>query len=218
MSAFGLGLGLGFDLVAVAEGMLVRYGYLAVCCFTFLESSLLFPLLPSEVVLPLAAVLLVSDPLSLALFAVATTAGVAVGSVVAYYLFGRGGEEVVERYGPLIRVSDREIRWSKRAFRRYGEWSVFWGRMLPVLRSVASVPAGFAGMEIKRFTAYSAGGALLFNLAVGALALGGDTGSVYAVTFAVARTTVTEHPLVVAAATVVAVAAAAVAWRRVDWD
>lgn len=209
----------GVDLVGIAEDLLVRYGYLAVCCFTFLESSLLFPLLPSEVVLPLGAVLLVSDPLSLALFVAATTAGVAVGSVVAYYLFGRGGEEAVERYGPLVRVSDREIRWAKVTFRRYGEWSVFWGRLLPFLRSVVSIPAGFAGMGIGRFTAYSAGGGLVFNLAVGALALSDDgEGSVYAVAFGLARTTVAERPLVVAVATLLAVAAAVAAYARLDPD
>ena len=206
---FGL---FGVDLIAAAEGLLVRYGYLAVFCFTFLESSLLFPLLPSEAVLPLAAVMLVSDPLSLAAFAAATTAGVVVGSVVAYYLFGRGGEEVLERYGPLVRVSQRELRWSKATFRRHGEWSVFWGRLLPFLRSVVSIPAGFAGMDLGRFVAYSAGGGLLFNLAVGALALTGDgERSVYAAAFAFARRLVAERPLLVAAAAVVVVAVAAVA-------
>ena len=208
----------GVDFVGIAEDLLVQYGYLAVCCFTFLESSLLFPLLPSEVVLPLAAVLLVSDPVSLAAFVAAATAGVAVGSVVAYYLFGRGGEEVVERYGPLVRVSDREIRWSKVTFRRYGEWAVFWGRLLPFLRSLVSIPAGFAGMEIKRFTAYSAGGGLVFNLAVGALALSGDERSVYAVAFDLARTTVAERPLVVAVAALLVVAAAVAAYARLDLD
>ncbi|ESP88502.1 DedA family protein [Candidatus Halobonum tyrrellensis] len=208
---------LGSGLVATAQTLLVQYGYLAVCCFTFLESSLLFPLLPSEVVLPFAAVLLVGDPISLALFVVATTAGVVVGSVVAYYVFGRGGEEVVERCGPLVRVSDRERRWAKATFRRYGEWSVFWGRLLPFLRSVVSIPAGFAGMGLARFTAYSAGGGLLFNLAVGALAFGGDgERSVYDVAFEVTRDLVAERPLLSAVAAVAALAAAAAAYERVD--
>ena len=216
---FGGPLVLGFDLVGTAEDLLVRYGYLAVFCFTFLESSLLFPLLPSEVVLPLAAVLLVSGPASLAAFALAATAGVAVGSVVAYYLFGRGGEEVLERYGPLVRVSDRELRWAKETFRRYGEWSVFWGRLLPFLRSVVSVPAGFASMDLARFTAYSVGGGLVFNLAVGALALSGDgERSVYAVAFDLVLTAVAERPLLIAVAALAAVGLAAAAYARVDLD
>ena len=207
----------GVDVVPFAEQLLAQYGVLAVFCFTFLESSMLFPLLPSEVVLPLAAVVVVAGVPSLAGFALAATAGVVVGSVVAYYLFGRGGERLAERYGALFSVSERELAWTKRAFDRYGESSVFWGRFLPILRSVVSVPAGFAQMDLPRFAAYSAGGALLFNLAVGALALGGDDSpSVYATAFAIGRRVVSAHPALAAVAAVLLVAAAVAWWRFVE--
>lgn len=208
---------LGANLVAVAEQLLAQYGLLAVFCFTFLESSMLFPLLPSEAVLPAAAVLLVDGVPSLATFALVATAGAVVGSVVAYYLFGRTGEELAERYGPVFDISERELEWTKRAFDRYGESSVFWGRFLPVLRSVVSVPAGFAGMDVRRFAVYSAAGALLFNLAVGALALtGDDSRSVYAAAFALARRTISIHPALAAAVAVLLIAAAIAWWRFVE--
>ncbi|WP_218780666.1 DedA family protein [Halorarum halophilum] len=206
---------LGVDLVPLAEQLLAQYGYLAVFCFTFLESSMLFPLLPSEAVLPLSAALLVTGVPSLAAFALAATAGVVVGSVVAYYLFGRGGEELADRYSPFLSVSERELEWTKRAFDRYGESSVFWGRFLPVLRSVVSVPAGFAGMDVRRFAAYSAGGGLLFNLAVGALALGGgESRSVYGTAYALVRQIVTTWPVLAAAVVAVLLVGTAVAWWR----
>lgn len=208
---------LGVDLVPLAEQLLAQYGYLAVFCFTFLESSMLFPLLPSEAVLPLAATLLVAGVPSLAAFTLAATTGVVVGSVVAYYLFGRGGEELAERYGPFLSISERELEWTKRAFDRYGESSVFWGRFLPVLRSVVSVPAGFAEMDVRRFAAYSAGGGLLFNFAVGALALGGDDSrSVYAAAFALARRVVSTRPALTTAVGVLLVAAIVAWWRYVE--
>ncbi|QLG29455.1 VTT domain-containing protein [Halorarum halophilum] len=176
---------------------------------------MLFPLLPSEAVLPLSAALLVTGVPSLAAFALAATAGVVVGSVVAYYLFGRGGEELADRYSPFLSVSERELEWTKRAFDRYGESSVFWGRFLPVLRSVVSVPAGFAGMDVRRFAAYSAGGGLLFNLAVGALALGGgESRSVYGTAYALVRQIVTTWPVLAAAVVAVLLVGTAVAWWR----
>lgn len=205
-------------LAQVAREFMRQYGYLAVFAFTFLETSLLFPLLPSEVVLPFAASLLVSDPVSFVLFVVASTAGVTVGSVVAYHIFGRGGEEVVERFGPLLRVSDREIRWSKRWFRRWGESAVLWGRLLPVLRSAISIPAGFASMDRRRFTAYSAIGGLLFNSLVGAAALYGEEG-VYQFLAGRVSGFATSSPLPVAvgaAVLLVAVGAAALVARRSD--
>ena len=207
---------LGVDVVPLAEQLLAQYGVLAVFCFTFLESSMLFPLLPSEVVLPLAAVVVVGGVPSLAAFVLAATAGVVVGSLAAYYLFGRGGERLAQRYGPLFSVSERELGWTKRTFDRYGESAVFWGRLLPFLRSVVSVPAGFARMDVPRFAAYSAGGALLFNLAVGALALGGDDSpSVYATAFAMARRVVSARPALAAVAAALLVAATVAWWRWV---
>lgn len=210
----------GLDWTTVVVSLVERFGYLAVFVFTFLEASLLFPLLPSEAVLPAAAVLLVEGPVSYALFVLSATAGVSVGSLVAYYLFGRGGEEVLERYGPLVRVSERELRWSRGWFRRYGESAVFWGRLLPVLRSAVSIPAGFAAMDRGKFLLYSTAGGLLFNGAVGALALSGDgSESVYGAAFGFARraaAALAARPaLAFAAATVAALALAyaAVRWR-----
>lgn len=207
----------GLDLTETAVSLVEQFGYLAVLAFTFLETSLLFPLLPSEAVLPAAAVVLIDGPTSFALFVLASTAGVSVGSLVAYYLFGRGGEEVIERYGPLIRVSERDLRWSKRWFRRYGEGSVFWGRLLPVLRSAVSIPAGFAGMDRGTFLAYSTGGGLLFNAAVGALALSGaGSRSVYGVAFGLLGGIVRDRPALSGAVAVAALAVgvAAFLWWR----
>lgn len=155
-------VGTGLDLVA-------RYGYLALFVFMFLETSMLFPLLPSEVTVPFAAAVLVSDPLSFGLFVLAATAGATLGSVVAYYLFAATGDRALDRYRDRIRVSEAGIERGQRWFRQWGEGSVFWGRLFPVARSVISIPAGIAGMDIRRFTAYSAGGSCCFAAGVAAL-------------------------------------------------
>ncbi|MFB6108859.1 MAG: DedA family protein [Haloplanus sp.] len=144
----------------------VRYGYAAVFVYMVLETSFLLHYVPSEVVVPFAASQLVHGPLSFVVFVADTTAGATLGSLLAYVLFGRYGREAIERYGRLVHVSERSLDRSEAVFARYGESSVFWGRMLPFVRAFISIPAGLAGMDRRRFLAYSAAGALLFDTAL----------------------------------------------------
>lgn len=155
-------------LTETALSLVAQYGFLAVFVFAFLESSMLFPLLPSELVLPSAAALLVRGPVELGLFVLAATAGTTVGALVPYYV-GHEGHEALDRYGRYLRVSERETDRARRWFRRWGEHSVLWGRFLPVLRSVISIPAGFSEMRLCKFVVYTTVGALLFNTAVAGL-------------------------------------------------
>jgi membrane protein DedA with SNARE-associated domain len=168
-------------LTQTALDLVAQYGYLAIFVFTFLESSMLFPLLPSEVVLPVGAGLLISDPPSLALFVVATTAGATVGSVVAYRFFGEKGYDALESHGGAVNVSKERLDMARQWFDRWGESSVLWGRLLPILRSVISLPAGFAGMRLWKFVVHSTVGALVFNAAVAAVVYYGRQQSVYTV-------------------------------------
>lgn len=144
-------------------GFVEQYGYVAVFVYMVLETAFILHFAPSEVVVPFAASQLVHDPVSFVLFVVDTTAGATTGSLLAYVLFGTYGREVLERYGHVIHVSERSLERSDAIFTRYGESSVFWGRMLPLVRALISIPAGLAEMDFKRFLVYSAGGALLFN-------------------------------------------------------
>lgn len=140
-----------------------QYGYAAVFVYMILETAFILHFVPSEIVVPFAASQLVHDPVSFLLFVTDATAGATVGSYVAYELFGRYGEQVLERYGSVIHVSEGSLERGQTIFRRYGESSVFWARMLPFLRALISVPAGLAEMEQRRFVLYSAAGAALFN-------------------------------------------------------
>ncbi|WP_435154901.1 DedA family protein [Haladaptatus sp. DFWS20] len=153
----------GFTETALS--LIQQYGFLAVFVFAFLESSMLFPFLPSELVVPAAAGLLVRDPVSFALFVLTMTVGTTLGSLFPYFV-GHEGHEALDRYGRYLRVSADETDRASRWFRRWGEHSVLWGRFLPVLRSVISIPAGFAEMGFRKFVAYTTVGALLFNVSV----------------------------------------------------
>ena len=145
------------------------YGYVAVAAFTFLEASMLFPLLPSEVVVPGAAALLVGGPVTFALFVAAVVVGTTAGSLFAYHVFGKRGRSALEGQGGPLNVSESKVERSRDWFQKWGESSVLWGRLLPFVRSVISIPAGFAGMARWKFTLYSAVGAAAFGVGVAVL-------------------------------------------------
>lgn len=161
------------NLGDAALHLVSKYGFLAVALFTFLESSLIFPLVPSEVVIPGAAVLLIGGPVTFALFVTAVVIGTTAGSLFAYYVFATHGRSALERYGRSFHISEGELERASRWFHHWGEHSVFWGRLLPVLRSVVSVPAGIAEMSRWKFTLYTALGALVFGAGVAALVVTG---------------------------------------------
>jgi len=207
-------------LLDAVMGFVKQYGYLAVFVYLCFETANLFPFVPSEVVVPVAASQLVHGPLSFALFVADTTLGATAGSLLAYVLFGRYGERLLERHGHVIRLSQRDLDRSQTIFTKYGESSVFWGRLFPVLRGIVSIPAGVAGMDWRRFTLYSAAGAALFNTALTYLVY---TGSSVSSPFTLARTTfvaaVTSsldfalvHPLLVLLGVGVVVLGGAAVW------
>ena len=154
-----------------------RYGYLALFAFAFLETSMLFPFLPSEVVVPAAAAVLVSGTVGVATFAAVAAAGTVAGSLVAYAA-GRRGYDVLD--SRVVFVSEDDLTRGRNWFRRWGEGSVLWGRFLPFLRSVISLPAGFAEMGRAKFAAYSGVGGFAFNAAVAGVVVYGKRRSVYA--------------------------------------
>lgn len=96
-----------FDgLVQAVLQFITVYGYVAVFVYMVLETAFLFHFVPSEVVVPVAASQLVHDPVS---FVTVTTVEAAIGSLLAYVLFSRYGERVIERHGHLIHISERDI-------------------------------------------------------------------------------------------------------------
>lgn len=157
------------DATAMALQFLRLYGPLVLCLFTFLETSMLFPFLPSEVIVPAAAALLITDPVSFVVFVLAAGIGGTVGAFVPFYVFRDTRVGSVNRIKNWIVISEERIEQGQEWFQRWGQWSVFWGRFLPALRSVVSIPAGFANMNPRRFGVFTATGTVGFYAATGAL-------------------------------------------------
>jgi membrane protein DedA with SNARE-associated domain len=86
--------------------------------------------------------------------------GNVIGSIVAYYAGVWGGRPFVERYGPYVLLSRRDLDTADRWFAKYGEAAVFFSRLLPVVRTFISLPAGIARMNFPRFVIFTFIGAL----------------------------------------------------------
>ena len=116
--------------------------------------------LPSEVIMPFSGYLVFLGKYSLWSVGLAGAVGCVVGSVPAHYLGMYGGRPLVERYGKYILISRHDLDMADRWFERHGEATVFFARLLPVIRTFIAFPAGVSRMEMKRFILYTFAGSL----------------------------------------------------------
>ncbi len=146
------------ELSRFIVSMISTFGYTGIFLTMAIESACI-PL-PSEIIMPFAGYLVSSGQFTMLGVTLAGAIGNVAGSIVAYYAGVWGGRSFVEQYGPYMLVSRTDIATADRWFAKYGEATVFFGRMLPVVRTFISLPAGIAGMNIYRFILFTFLGAL----------------------------------------------------------
>ena len=167
-------------VIPFLEGLYARFGYVGVAVAMAIESAAI-PL-PSELILPFAGWVVsrgVVEPLTGVTWTywgavVAGVVGNTVGSLVAYGVGALGGRPFLERYGRFVLISTHDLDVADRWFAKWGSATVFFSRMLPVVRTFISVPAGIARMPLWRFTLFSILGAIpwVMLLVWGGLVLG----------------------------------------------
>ncbi|HEY7130870.1 MAG TPA: DedA family protein [Candidatus Limnocylindrales bacterium] len=145
-------------------------GYLGVTIAMAIESAMI-PL-PSELILPYAG-FLVSDPSQIEpltgqpwnfwIVVIAATIGNTIGSLIAYAIGAWGGRPFLERYGRYLLIRPHEIELAEQFFDKYGAATAFFSRLLPIVRTFISFPAGVARMPIGKFVAYSTAGAFIWS-------------------------------------------------------
>lgn len=148
-----------------AVSIMNKLGEPGVALIVALEN--LFPPIPSEAVLPLAGFSASKGELSLIPVILWATAGSIIGAVALYYLgaaLGRDRARALAKKIPLMKVSD--IDKTEKWFIENESKTVFWGRMLPIFRSLISIPAGIEKMPMKEFIPYTAAGSLVWNSAL----------------------------------------------------
>lgn len=161
------------QLVEFLTHLLQTIGWSGVVFIMALESANI-PI-PSEVTMPLAGWMLVQARGLSAWQAVLWgglwgAVGCTIGSVISYTLGAWGGRPLVERYGRYILVDEEDLGKADRWFERWGDWAAFISRLLPIVRTFISFPAGVVRMNFPRFTIYSFVGSFIW---CGLLALGG---------------------------------------------
>lgn len=128
-------------------------GYPGVIFLMAIESACI-PL-PSEIIMPFSGYLVFRGEFGLLWVGLAGAFGCVVGSVPAYYLGLYGGRPLIEKYGKYVLVSQHDLDLADRWFGRYGDWAIFFSRLLPVVRTFISFPAGVAKMNVPRFIIYT---------------------------------------------------------------
>jgi membrane protein DedA with SNARE-associated domain len=149
-------------------GIIGRLGYAGVAALTFLEH--LFPPIPSELVIPLAGFVAAEGDLRLTLVIVTGSVGSLAGATVWYIIGRRIGERRlrawVDRHGRWLTLGPRDLDRSHHWFQRHGNAAVFFGRLLPGIRTFVSLPAGFAAMPVGTYLLYSALGTVIWTAAL----------------------------------------------------
>ena len=140
-------------------------GYSAIFAAMFLEN--LFPPIPSELIMPLGGFYVQQGQLQLVPVVLAGLLGTVLGALPWYGIGRLINEERIElwlsRYGRWIGIRPEELGRSRKWFSRYGTALVFWGRLVPGIRTLISVPAGIEMMPITPFLLWTTAGSLIWT-------------------------------------------------------
>ncbi|TWI54868.1 membrane protein DedA with SNARE-associated domain [Pseudomonas duriflava] len=146
-------------------GLIEQGGYLGVLTLMFLEN--LFPPIPSEVIMPLAGFLAARGDLNIVGVILAGTMGSFLGALPWYYAGASLGEErmkrLAKRYGRWLTVSPKDVGEASLWFQAHGNKAVFFGRLVPAIRTLISVPAGIARLPLPSFLFYTLAGSLIWT-------------------------------------------------------
>ena len=145
-----------------------NYGYFGILLLIAIEN--LFPPIPSEVILTFGGFMTTTSELTIFGVVLAATLGSLIGAILLYgvgrLLSAERLEAIVVRYGSILRLKPEDIRKADAWFDRYGPWAVFLGRLVPVVRSLISIPAGSSGMRFTSFLALTTVGSAIWNTAL----------------------------------------------------
>lgn len=151
-------------------------GYPGIAIVMFLE--VIFPPIPSELIMPFAGFLAADGKMSLPLVILAGNIGSITSAVFLYYVGVWADEPIIRRfvqkYGRLMMVSEKDLDRTLNIFEKRGELVIFFGRLIPLVRTFVSLPAGMNRMPMRKFLLYTTIGSTVWNtfLAVGGYILG----------------------------------------------
>ena len=142
-----------------------QFGYFGIALLILVEN--VFPPIPSEVILTFGGFMTTKSELSIFGVVVASTIGSVGGAVILYWI-GRilnveRLERIIEKWGKYLRLTKEDVRKADAWFDKYGPWTVFFCRFIPLIRSLISIPAGMSGMNQWLFLVLTTLGTLIWN-------------------------------------------------------
>lgn len=151
-------------IIPFLENLYSVTGYWGVLIAMAIESACI-PL-PSEIVLPMAGWMVAKKEAgwNLWLATLAGTFGCTVGSAIAYWVGFLGGRPLLNRFGKYVLISQHDLDLADRWFVKYGDAAIFFSRLLPVVRTFISFPAGVARMHFVKFLIYTTIGSFPWSL------------------------------------------------------
>ncbi len=143
-----------------------QYGYIGVFLMIALEN--IFPPIPSEIVLTFGGFMTTNTSMTVTGVVIASTAGSVIGAVILYgiglLLDVERLEKIIDRWGHILRITKEDIYKADSWFDRYGIWTVLFCRMVPLIRSLISIPAGMSNMKFGLFLIFTTIGTLIWNI------------------------------------------------------
>lgn len=141
------------------------YGYIGIFLLILLEN--VFPPIPSEVILTVGGFMTTTTTMTIPGVIAASTAGSVIGAVVLYgvglLLDVERLEKIIDKYGNWLKVKHEDLHRADAWFDRFGIWTVFFGRLVPLVRSLISIPAGMSNMRFWQFLLFTTLGTVIWN-------------------------------------------------------
>ncbi|RLL46557.1 DedA family protein [Oceanobacillus piezotolerans] len=143
-----------------------QFGYLGIFLMMALEN--VFPPIPSEIVLPFGGFMTTNSDLTITGVIIAATFGSLLGAIILYgiglMLDVEQLEKIIDRWGHILRIKKEDVHRADAWFDKYGYWTVFFCRMVPLIRSLISIPAGMSNMKFIQFLIFTTLGTLIWNV------------------------------------------------------
>ncbi|MEH7453846.1 DedA family protein [Gottfriedia acidiceleris] len=141
------------------------FGYLGIFLLIALEN--IFPPIPSEVILTFGGFMTTESSLSKIGVIFFSTLGSVIGAIILFWIGTlldiKTLEKIVERWGHFLRLTKKDVHKAGEWFSKYGVWTVFFCRLIPLIRSLISIPAGMARMNFWIFLLFTTLGSLIWN-------------------------------------------------------
>ncbi|EKZ0703078.1 DedA family protein [Listeria monocytogenes] len=145
--------------------IMADFGYIGIFVLIMVEN--LFPPIPSEIILTFGGFMTTVTSLNVVMVIIVATLGSVVGAILLYKVASYFGKErltkIVLKYGRILRLKESDIERAESFFLKYGSWAVFLCRMIPLIRSLISIPPGMTKMKMSRFLILTTAGSLLWN-------------------------------------------------------